>query len=74
MKSPKPPGFSCKCPVEHRRLFPLRNILAVSDEFDGADDNARFVEDVGDIVERYRLGESFDDVPDALRDEFRSLE
>ncbi len=66
-------AFFIRVCVEHRRLFPLRNIFVVTDGFDSAADEAKFVEDVGDIVERYRLGEDFDDMSDELREEFRSL-
>jgi len=66
-------AFFVRVCVEHGRLFPLRNILVVADGFDGADEETQFVEGVGEIVGRYRRGESFDDVPNALRDEFRRL-
>lgn len=66
-------AFFIRVCVEHRRLFPLRNILVVADGSDSAADEGKIVEDVGDIVERYRLGEGLDDMPYDLRQEFRSL-
>ena len=59
--------------LEHSRRFPLRNILVVASGFRDAEDEDRFVAAVEDIVDRYRLGESFDGLDDALRTLFLRL-
>lgn len=66
-------AFFVRVCTEHNREFPLRNILVVCDGFNDADDEDRFVADVEDVLDRYRLGEDFDGLDDALRNEFGSL-
>lgn len=66
-------AFFVRVCVEHSRAFPLRNILVVADGFANADDEDRSIADVEDVLNRYRLGEDFDGLDDALRNEFGEL-
>ena len=66
-------AFYVRVCVEHERVFPLRNILIVAPHYVDANDEDRFVSDVEDVLDRYRLGEEIEGLEDALRDEFGGL-
>lgn len=66
-------AFFVRVCLEHGRLFALRNILVAVPEFGSTDDEDRFVAEVEDVIDRYRLGEEFDEMDDTLREEFGVL-
>lgn len=69
----KAAGFFIRVCLEHRRLFPLRNILIFTGGFDEADDEDRFIAAVEVVLEGYRIGEDIEGMDGALREDFGSL-